>query len=69
MKHKIPLTKQNRLIALGLFTLARQHYVQLHAAEEALADLLGFEESYAGCISDQIYGDGDFEKGMKKENL
>ena len=64
------ISSNTNLQALGLFTLARSHYKKYREYESALGELLGIEDtSYLGCISDEIYDNGNFAAGMQKENF
>jgi hypothetical protein len=54
--------------ARGLFELARANYLRCRESEAALLELLGYED-YADTISDQLYGDGNFDKAMKQEGF
>jgi len=71
---KKPVTEQTRLMALGMFTVAVQHYKKVREMEKAMSELLGYPESenfYMGCISDEMYKDdgGDFASGFRKEGF
>lgn len=60
-----------KLKALALFVMAADHYQQCRAFEGQLGKLLGYDEddNYLGCLSDEIYDNGRFEAGFKKEGF
>lgn len=70
-KNQRHINRQIYLQALGLFTIARQHQRKCVEAEKALAVLLGVKDAsgYCGHLSDEIYGDGDFNGALKRENI
>lgn len=65
------ITANKHLIARGLFALAVHHYRKSREAETQIFEMLGYEDDsvYCGCLSDEIYGDGDFDRGMKREEF
>lgn len=65
------INRQVYLQALGLFTIAREHHKKCVEAEKALAALLTIKDTagYCGHLSDEIYGDGDFNGGLKREDI
>ena len=69
MKNEKAIAEQTHLQARGLFVLAHAYMKKAKAAEVALGELLRYDDSYLGCISDEIYEGGDFDSGMKKEGF
>lgn len=63
------ISRTTYMQALALYTVATKHYVRCREMEMELCELLGFEDNYAGCISDEIYEDGDFDRGLKREKI
>lgn len=65
------INRQTYLQAVGLFTIAREHQKKCVEAEKALAALLGVKDDggYCGHLSDEIYGDGDFNAALKREGI
>lgn len=65
------INRQVYLQALGLFTIAREHQKKCVEAEKALAALLTIKDTagYCGHLSDEIYGDGDFNGGLEREDI
>lgn len=56
--------------AQGLFYLAQEHYRKAMEFEKALSSLLGYEDSYCGCISDEMMEpEGTLNKGLKREKI
>lgn len=69
---KKTITKEQRLQAFALFTMARTHYAKAREFERAIGDLLGYpedEHDYLGCISDEMQNDGAFDRGLKNEGF
>jgi len=69
---KKPITKEQKLKAFALFTMANNHYARAHEFEAALSELLGYPEEdsyYCGCISDEMQSGGNFERGLKREGF
>lgn len=69
---KKPITKERRLQAFALFTMARMTYAKAHEFEASLGELLGYPEedlNYLGCISDELQDGGNFDLGMKREGF
>jgi|KBSMisStandDraft_5_1062788.scaffolds.fasta_scaffold939077_2 hypothetical protein len=69
---KKPITKERRLQAFALFTMARMTYAKAREFEASLGELLGYPEeelNYLGCISDQIQEGGKFDLGLKQEGF
>lgn len=63
------ITPDQRLKAFALFTMAANHYAKALEFESAVAELLGYDETYSGCISDEMIAGGDFDRGLKKEGF
>jgi len=58
------------LMALGLFTLAHRHYREGERYLAALAEMLGYDENYAGCISDIMFDERpDFDDALAAEGF
>lgn len=57
------------LQAFALFTMAHQHYMKARDFEQQMAEMLGYKDIYAGCLSDQLYGEGDFNNALKLEGF
>ncbi len=69
-KPKKTITPGVNLTALALFTMAQKHYQQSRAFETQLSELLGYEDTWCGALSDEIYDPaGRFEVGMKKDGF
>ena len=71
-KEKTQLTAQEYIVALGLFTIARQNYERAKMAEKALGEHLGYKDGdvYLGCISDELYNlTCDFNAGLEHEGF
>jgi hypothetical protein len=63
------ITKELRLQLFALFTMGANHYAKAQEYESAIADMLGYEDNYCGCISDEIFCGGNFDSGMRNENI
>jgi len=63
------ITKDQRLKAFALFSMAADHYAKAREFEDALAELLGYEDSYLGHISDECIDGGNFDSALKKEGF
>lgn len=69
------ITHDTYMKALALFTLANDHAVQSTQYADGLTSLLGYDERYAGHISDEIYSGGQrtsvaaFNKALEKEGI
>lgn len=63
------ITKDEFLKAFALFSMAAEHYTKAREFETALADMLGYDDTYLGCISDECIDGGDFNRAMKKEGF
>jgi hypothetical protein len=63
------ISANKHLQARGLFVLASTHYRKAREAETMMAELLGFDDTYCGCLSDECVDGGDFDAGMKKEGF
>lgn len=70
---KKKITKEQRLQAFALFTMARTHFAKAREFESALGDLLGYTDEdlgYLGCISDELQADNaSFDRGLKREGF
>ena len=69
---KKPITKEQKLKAFALFTMASNHYARAREFEQALSELLGYSEQdsyYCGCISDEMQDGGNFARGLKNEGF
>jgi hypothetical protein len=73
---KKTITKEQKLQAFALFTMARTHYAKAREFERALGDFLGFPEEsrgefpYLDCISDELQeSDASFDRGLKNEGF
>lgn len=68
---KKTITKQKHLTGLALFTMARKHYAKSREFEEELCEIFGYDDGaiYAGCISDEIYEGGNFDRGLEREDF
>lgn len=68
---KKTITPDTKLKAFALFTMAHTHYQRAREFEEAIAEMLGYEEDgpYCGCISDEMCDGGNFERGLKNEGF
>ena len=67
---KKTITPEVRLMAFALFTMAQQHARQSRTFETQLSELLSYEDTWAGAISDEIYDpNGRFEVGLKKDGF
>lgn len=67
---KKSITADTRLKAFALFTMAHNHYERAREFEQAVADLLEIEDGpYCGCISDEMCGGGNFDRGLKNEGF
>lgn len=67
------LNQSQYLQAVGLLTLAAQHYKQMQAIEKSLAELLEMEPDAGGCydhVSDAIWsGELDLNLLLRKLNI
>ena len=65
------ISADTKLRAFALFTMAQSHYDKCRAFEAQLAELLGYpdDEPCCGCLSDEIYSNGKFETGLRKEGF
>lgn len=64
------LSSEDYLKAFALWTMAARHYAKCREFESALADILGYEDVYCGCVSDQILEpNGSFDVGLKGEKF
>jgi hypothetical protein len=70
---KKKITKEQRLQAFALFTMARTHFAKAREFEAAIGELLGYPEEdlgYLGCISDEMQEDrGNFDRALKREGF
>lgn len=69
---KKTITKEQRLQAFALFTMAVNHFTKAREFEQALGDLLGYPEDdggYLGCLSDEMQEGGSFDRGLKREGF
>lgn len=69
---KKTITPDQKLKALALFTMACDHYAKMREFEVGLSELLGYDEddnNYLGCISDEIYDGGNFNRALKNEGF
>lgn len=48
------ITDETRLMAFALFTMAQQHALKCREFETQLSELLGYEDTWAGCLSDEM---------------
>ena len=56
--------------AKGLFHLAQEHVTKANEYELALSKLLGYEDSYMGHISDNMWEKGKtLEDGLERESI
>lgn len=71
MSEKTTLTKDEKLTAMALFTMAKEHYVKASEFEQALHDLLEMESEggYCGHFSDEMCNGGNFDRAFKKSGL
>ena len=68
-KSKI-ISPAKRLQALALFTIANRHYVKAQESMDALAELLGYQDGYAGRLSDEAIEDRpNFDKALAREGF
>lgn len=67
------ISKDTKLRAFALFTMAASHYEKCQEFERALHETLGYpaDDNYMGCLSDEIYDGaaGKFEVGFRKEGF
>ena len=54
---------------LAFFTVASKHYAKAKEMELEMIEMLGYDDNYAGCISDEIYDGGSFDAGLKREQI
>ena len=72
MSEKKPITKEQKLKAFALFTMASNHYARAREFEQALSELLEYPDEdgyYCGCISDELQDGSNFERGLKNEGF
>lgn len=70
MKNRI--SADNKLRAFALFTMAREHARKRDEFEVQMIKVLGVYdpgETYAGCLSDAISADADFEAAFANEGF
>lgn len=63
------ISHQKYIQALALFTVSHKHYSKAREMELELVELLGYDDNYCGCISDEIYDGGNFDSGLKREQI
>jgi hypothetical protein len=67
------ISNDKYLMALGLFTLAADHYRQMRQAEFMLNGLLHDDRDFQGKVSDAIYADkqssADFLTALKYDGI
>lgn len=64
------LTPDEYLKGMALFTMAQNYYVKAKQFDDALAEHLGYEDGYAGCISDaMIEKEGSFDAALAAEDI
>jgi hypothetical protein len=70
---KKTITPDQKLKAFALFSMAVDHYAKMREYEIAMGELLGYDEDdsngYMGCLSDEIYDGGNFDRGLKREGF
>jgi hypothetical protein len=68
---KKTITPDQKLKAFALFTMANSHYKQAREFERALAEMLEYDEDayYCGCISEEVFNGGNFDRGLKNEGF
>lgn len=66
---KKSITPNDRLKAFALFTMANDHYAKAREFEAGIAEMLGYDDTYCGCISDEMYDGGNFDRGLKAEGF
>lgn len=54
---------------LALFTVAHKHYQKAREMEIELCELLGYDDTYMGHISDEVGDGGNFDGGLKREGI
>lgn len=70
MADKKTITPDVRLTAFALFTMAQRHVMEARKFETQLCELLGYEDEWAGGLSDEIYDpNGRFENGLKRDGF
>lgn len=70
MPSKKTISRETHLMALALFTMAQKNVAQTRAIEIQLSELLGYEDTWCGCLSDEIYDpNGRFDVGLKKDGF
>ena len=59
-----------RMQALALFTMANQNYLRAEAYGASLAELLGYDDDFAGGFGDAwLKKNADFDGAFKKEGF
>lgn len=67
---KKTLTYSEYLQALALFTVSKKHYDKAREMELELCEALEFgDNGYAGCISDALTDDGDFDRALQSHGI
>jgi hypothetical protein len=67
---KKSLSYSEYLQALALFTVSKKHYDKSREMELELCEALEFgDDGYAGCISDAIVNDGDFDSALSRQGI
>ena len=70
MKKSKTVSAAVRMQALALFTMANQNYLRAEAYGEALAELLGYDDSFAGGFGDEwLQKGGNFDAVFRKEGF
>jgi hypothetical protein len=63
------ISQAKYLQALALFTVSHKYYAKSREMELELVELLGYDDNYCGCLSDEIYDGGNFDVGLKREQI
>ena len=57
------------MTALALFTVACEHFRKSESFASELCDLLGYDDGYAGRISDALYSGTNFDNALGAEGF
>jgi hypothetical protein len=70
-EHMKTIDRDTYLKAQGLFHLSQRHYQKAAEFEKSLSQLLGYEDVYCGCISDELMDadHGTLDSGLKREKI
>jgi hypothetical protein len=67
---KKTITPDEKLKAFALFSMAADYYAKGREFEEALAEMLGYDDgTYCGCLSDELMDGRNFDRGLKNEGI